>query len=81
MKMPLGVLLSGRMERVSKAAGRKRTCGTPGAPDKFHTPSLIQTVLSVLESHQISACALADFTADREFHPALKTFILFSCHT
>jgi hypothetical protein len=33
----------------------------------------IQTILSVLELHQIRACALADFTADREFHPALKT--------
>ncbi len=44
-------------------------------PDKFHTPSLIQTILSVLELRQISACALADFTADRELHPALKTFI------
>ena len=33
----------------------------------------IQTVLSVLDFHQISAFALADFTADREFHPALKT--------
>ena len=33
----------------------------------------IQTILSVLEFHQISASALADCTADREFHPALKT--------
>ena len=39
----------------------------------------IQTVLSVLESRQISMCMLADFTADREFHPALKTFSQFSC--
>ncbi len=44
-------------------------------PNKFHTPSLIQTILSVLELHQISVCTLADFTADRELHPALKTFI------
>ncbi len=34
----------------------------------------IQTILSVLELHQISTFALADFTADREFHPALKTY-------
>ena len=40
---------------------------------------LIQTILSVLEFHQISTFALADFTADREFHPALKTFLIFSC--
>src|SRR5699024_5189311 len=30
--------------------------------------------LLVLESHQICAPALADFTANRELHPALKTF-------
>lgn len=36
----------------------------------------IQTILSVLEFHQIRAFALADFTADREFHPALKTFAI-----
>ena len=34
--------------------------------------SSIQTVLSVSELHRFSACALADFTAGREFHPALK---------
>lgn len=35
--------------------------------------SFIQTILSVLEFHQILPIArLADFTADREFHPALK---------
>ena len=39
----------------------------------------IQTILSVLDFHQISVLTLADFTADREFHPALKTFLLFSC--
>ena len=37
--------------------------------------SIIQTVLSVLESHQINAVALADFTAGREFHPAPKMFM------
>ena len=37
--------------------------------------SSIQTILSVLELHQILRNALADFTADREFHPALKTNI------
>ena len=49
--------------------------------DISNTPSLIQTILSVLDSHQISIYTLADFTADREFHPALKTFILFSCRS
>ncbi len=39
----------------------------------------IQTILSVLELHQISIFMLADYTADREFHPALKTLLLFSC--
>ena len=39
----------------------------------MHTSSSIQTVLSVSELHRINACALADFTAGREFHPALKT--------
>ncbi len=39
----------------------------------------IQTILSVLEFHQISIFMLADFTADREFHPALKTLWLFNC--
>lgn len=40
--------------------------------------SSVQTLLLVLEFHQIVRMALADFTASREFHPALKTF-LFSC--
>jgi len=52
-------------------------------PDKIPADSIhllqIQTILSVLELHQISTCALADFTADREFHPALKTSHWFSC--
>jgi hypothetical protein len=39
----------------------------------MHTSSSIQTVLSVSELHRINAFALADFTAGREFHPALKT--------
>lgn len=50
-----------------------------GKPDGTPTVSThllqIQTILSVLELHQISMNMLADFTADREFHPALKTFI------
>ena len=42
-------------------------------------PSSIQTILSVLELHQITsrssyAKAFADYTADRELHPALKIF-------
>ncbi len=47
--------------------------------DNSNTPSLIRTIPSVLEFHQISTCVLADFTADREFHPALKTLLLFNC--
>ena len=38
--------------------------------------SFIQTIQSVLELHQIGATQgslLADYTANREFHPALKT--------
>lgn len=34
--------------------------------------SFIQTIQSVLELHQIMRHALADFTAGRELHPALK---------
>lgn len=37
--------------------------------------SFIQTIRSVLELHQIMRHALADFTAGREFHPALKSRI------
>ena len=36
--------------------------------------SSIQTLLSVSESHRFCAVALADFTAGREFHPALKMY-------
>lgn len=43
-----------------------------------HTSSFIQTLLLVLELHQIGAEAFADCTASREFHPALKT-CLFKC--
>src|SRR5699024_3707475 len=61
-----------------RACDRKNTrieCACRSSP--------IQTILSVLESHQIltwttaksCADALADYTADREFHPALKIFI------
>ena len=42
--------------------------------------SLIQTILSVLESHQINRMQrVADYTAGRELHPAPKNlFICFS---
>ncbi len=40
--------------------------------------SFIQTILLVLELHQIVRFTLADFTANREFHPAPKT-LLFCC--
>ena len=40
--------------------------------------SFIQTILLVLELHQIVRFTLADFTANREFHPAPKT-LLFRC--
>ena len=43
-------------------------------PDIFNTPSLIQTLLSVLELHQIlRLLRLRTVTAGRELHPALKT--------
>ncbi len=43
------------------------------------SPSSIQTLLSVLESHQIirQKKTLADYTAGRELHPALKTYCYF----
>ena len=45
--------------------------------------SFIQTLLSVLELHKFSQLRLADFTAGREFHPALKIhysiFLRISC--
>lgn len=37
--------------------------------------SFIQTIQSVLELHQIMRHALADFTAGRELHPALKNIL------
>lgn len=37
--------------------------------------SFIQTIRSVLELHQIMRHALADFTAGRELHPALKNIL------
>ena len=39
-----------------------------------YTPSLIQTILSVPESHRFLRLApLADYTAGGDFHPAPKT--------
>lgn len=42
--------------------------------DNHIKSSLIQTLLSVLEFHQIML-SLADYTAGREFHPAPKNLI------
>ena len=42
------------------------------------TSSSIQTLLSVSELHRICVVTLADFTAGRELHPALK-IILYVC--
>ena len=43
-----------------------------------YTPSLIQTILSVPESHRfLRPKPLADYTAGGEFRPALKTKIQF----
>ena len=42
-----------------------------------HTSSLIQTLLSVLESHQVGCIKIkqfADYTAGRESHPAPKNY-------
>ncbi len=48
--------------------------------DNSNTPSLIRTIPSVLEFHQTPRFrARGLFTADREFHPALKTLLLFNC--
>ena len=44
----------------------------------LNTPFLIQTILSVPELHRI-LLTLADFTADRELHPAPKA-VLFKCY-
>ena len=38
--------------------------------------SSIQTILSVSELHRFNANALADFTAGRESHPALRNYEL-----
>jgi hypothetical protein len=48
------------------------------AKESTYFASLIQTLLSVAEfhTHQLS---LADFTAGREFHPALKTTFSIHC--
>ncbi len=52
--------------------------------DHFNTPSLIRTIPSVLEFHQINhfhgswTSRPRTVTADREFHPALKTLLLFN---
>ena len=47
---------------------------------KKSNSSPIQTLLSVLEFHQIKANAFVDYTTGREFHPALKTlFYIFNC--
>ena len=59
-----------------------------GIPRTVYPSSSIQTILSVLELHQIltwttaksCADALADYTADREFHPALKIAVLLSAN-
>ena len=47
-----------------------------------YTPSLIQTILSVPESHRfLRLTPLADYTAGGESHPAPKTNMrLFSTH-
>ncbi len=42
--------------------------------------SSIQTLLSVSELHRICAEALADFTAGRESHPALKNSLFTLLH-
>ena len=48
--------------------------------DNFNTPSLIRTIPSVLEFHQTPRFMRPrTVTADREFHPALKTLPLFNC--
>ena len=52
-----------------------------GIPRTVYPSSSIQTILSVLELHQILPLArLADYTADREFHPALKIAVLLSAN-
>ena len=55
-----------------KAIMNSKICGN------LTISSFIQTILLVLELHQIVRFTLADFTANREFHPAPKT-LLFSC--
>ena len=47
---------------------------TQGIKIAHNQSSSIQTLLSVLEFHQFNAEALADYTAGREFHPALKMY-------
>ena len=78
--MPLGATILRCIEKCQQSILQTdKSAHYQNNSDISNTPSLIQTILSVLDFHQISICTLADFTADREFHPALKTFILFSC--
>lgn len=60
-----------------RAAGS--AAGTRSLRPHKSVSSFIQTILLVLESHQICVMRLlrntrADYTANRELHPALKTF-------
>lgn len=43
--------------------------------------SSIQTLLSASEFHRICHLRLAGFTAGREFHPALKTYLINTKYT
>lgn len=61
-----------QMQLDHKATITVEICG------KLIVSSFIQTILLVLELHQIMRLTLADCTANREFHPAPKT-LLFGC--
>ena len=62
--------------RAKKVPGQRQNADFPSwFCVEPHASSSIQTILSVPELHRILRNALADFTADREFHPALKTVI------
>ena len=56
-----------------KKIARTQASGDVQRADKNRLPSFIQTLLSVPEFHRIMRGSLADCTAGREFHPALKT--------
>jgi hypothetical protein len=70
----------GKQTRAAREKNNSKTsCDFYIAATVLHChPSFIQTLLSVPEFHRVSSdlSEVADFTADREFHPALKNVLI-----